>query len=173
MFLHKVYRYSKPLFVFMLLFAVGQIFINYKRGLVISPFYHYGMYSEVMGVKKSYGVFEVEVDGRKLKASNFTLQQWDKIILPLMWYSSIRTKSNVLYSNEIQRLMDKLKISTTETAYLQNCDATEFYNWYKKYLMSFVNGDIVDLNIRYRIYEFTSGRLQPTNTVIALDQLCS
>ncbi len=91
----------------MIIFIAGQLFINYKHGLVASPFYHYGMYSEVMKVQAEYNVFEVTVNGRTLKGENFSAVQWDKIILPLVYFKNV-SRSNDLYYTTIKRLMNKM-----------------------------------------------------------------
>ena len=56
MFLEKVYRYNKALFAGMLFFIVMQLFVFYKHGMVFSPWYNYGMYSEVIKPQKEYAV---------------------------------------------------------------------------------------------------------------------
>jgi hypothetical protein len=156
-----------------MLFVIAQLFINFKRGMVFSPFYHYGMYSEVMTVKDSYGIFEIEVNGKTIKASDFSAQQWDNIILPLTWYSTINTKSNALYYTDIKRLMDKINVTTNEKSYLQKCDINSFERWYQSYLQRILSEDIATLNIRYHIFRFTSGKLQPTDSISSLGQLCN
>ena len=156
----------------MVLFIVGQLFINYKHGMVFSPFYHYGMYSEVMKEKSSYRVFEIQVNGRELQAKGFTPQQWDNIILPLNYYASIN-KSNALYQTDIKRLMNTIHISVNDINYMQNCDSKGFEKWYKNYLSSVLKEDIATLNILYRSYQYNSGSLQPTDSSSSISQLCS
>ncbi len=156
-----------------MIFIIGQLFINIKRGMVFSPFFHYGMYSEVIPVRRTYGVFEIIVNGSTLQAQNFSAQAWDKIILPLTWYSSIKTKSNSLYYTDIKRLSGKLYITTNERNYLQNCDSNTFQRWYKSYLQAILEQEIGTLNIYFRIYQLNSGHLQPTDSASSLSQICS
>ena len=75
MFLQKVYKHSKLLFLAMLGFIAGQLFINYKHGVVCSPFYHYGMYSEVMKVR------QIPSMGNR--------SEWQKIIRQRLFHSTV------------------------------------------------------------------------------------
>ena len=134
MFLQEVYKHNRWLFLAMALFIVAQLFINLKRGLVVSPFYHYGMYSEVINVETKYNVFEVQVNGKKLQAENFSPQQWDKIIVPLSFYTSIDKRSNTLYNTDVQRVLNKLHITSTASNFVQECNYNDFEKWYRLYL---------------------------------------
>lgn len=156
----------------MILFIIAQLFINFKRGMVFSPFYHYGMYSEVMNVHVNYTVFEVEANRQTLKAQDFSPRQWDKIILPLNYYSII-SKSNALYQTDIKRLMNKILVFSNEKNFLQNCDSDSFNKWYKSYLESMMHEKIVVLNIRSHTYQFKSGHLQATNSYTLPVQACN
>src|SRR4051812_31223866 len=109
MFLQKVYRHSKILFAAMVFFIAMQLFINYKHGVVLSPFYHYGMYSGVMNTNDSYTIFAVGLNGKQLRGQDFSSQQWDQIMLPLQYYSAIN-KSNELYEADIKRLLEKMHL---------------------------------------------------------------
>jgi hypothetical protein len=173
MFLQKVYKHNKLLFALMITFIIGQLFTNYKHGMVFSPFYHYGMYSEVMKEKDTYGVFEIEANGKKLAAQNFTVQQWDEIILPLNYYSSIRTKSNALYNSDIKRLMNSIHLNSNEDDYIQCCNSDGFESWYQLYLSNVLNEKINSLVIIYHLYQYKSRSLQPTGSILSLSQLCS
>ena len=67
-----------------IIFIAGQLFINYKRGLVFSPFYHYGMYSSIIKPATQYNIPEVFVDGERLAAKDFSPQEWDNIMQPVI-----------------------------------------------------------------------------------------
>jgi len=171
MFLKSVFNHSKLLFLLMIIFIAGQLFINYKRGVVFSPLFHYGMYSEVMHVKPTYQVWEVQVNGQKLSAEDFSIQQWDKIILPLQYYQGINS-SNQLYHRDVKRLLQKLHLFTTEENFLSNCSYPDFEQWYKRYLQSVTGEAVSDMEITYRSYRFDSV-LIPTDTATSLQQLCN
>ena len=172
MFLQKVYKHSKLLFLAMLGFIAGQLFINYKHGVVCSPFYHYGMYSEVMKVKDKYQVWEIEVNGKKLFAKDYSIQQWDMIMLPLQYYEGIQ-KSNALYETDIKRLLGKVHISADEKYYLNNCRYDQFEKWYSMRLQQLTKMPVNSLIINYRTYLYKGDHFVSTDEVISLAQLCS
>jgi len=171
MFLKKLYRHNKWLFLLMILFITGQLFINFKRGMVVSPFYHYGMYSEVMKPNLVYGVYEVEVDKVLLQANNFSAQQWDKIILPIKYFHALDSM-NLLYQTDVKRLMSALNLKTDDRKFILPCNAKLFYKQYKNYLIHILDAKIDTLDISYRMYSFTGNRLKPTTQVSSLAQLC-
>ena len=172
MFLQKVLKHSKLLFVTMLVFLVGQLFINYKHGVVFSPFYHYGMYSEVIEVKDHYQVWEIEVNGKKLKAKDYSIQQWDMLVLPLQYYEGIQ-KNNSLYTTDIKRLLGQLHISAPEKYFINNCNYTQFEKWYAARVTNITHLNVQNLRIQYRTYQYKNHRLVATNESLLLAQLCS
>ncbi len=172
MFLQKVYKHSKLLFFTLLGFMAGQLFINYKHGVVCSPFYHYGMYSEVIKVKDKYQVWEIMVNGKKLKAKDYSIQEWDMIVLPLQYYESIK-KNNSLYQSDIKRLLGKLHISAPENYYLITCNYPQFEKWYADRLSNITQLSVQNLSINFRTYQYKDHRLVATNETISLTQLCS
>lgn len=156
----------------MIMFIIGQLFINYKRGMVISPFYHYGMYSEVMKQMPSYAVFEVKVDNMLLHGKDFTPQQWDKIILPLKYFHSLDSM-NSLYQKDVKRLMLIFNIKTDDAKFIRPCDAASFSQYYTPYLKNILNKQIDSVEVSYRKYLHTGGELKPTDEVYTLSQLCN
>ena len=79
MFLKQVYHYNKWLFTGMLIFIIMQILVFYKGGMVFSPWYNYGMYSERMTIKPVYEI--TTING--LKGSDYSPIDWDKINIPV------------------------------------------------------------------------------------------
>lgn len=171
MFLSQLYKHSKWLFAAVVVFTVCQLVINFKRGMVVSPFYHYGMYSEVIDPKPGYEVFEVWANGQQLRGQDFMPWTWDKIIQPLTYYSSI-PKSNQLFKDDIRRLMGKLHLAADEQQFLVSCDYPRFENWYKEYLAKILHQPVSTVDLRLRTYTYSAGILQPTNNVQLLSNLC-
>lgn len=172
MFLQKLLKHSKLLFATMIFFIAGQLFINYKHGVVFSPFYHYGMYSEVIGVKDHYQVWEIVVNGKKLKAKDYSIQQWDMLTLPLQYYAGIQ-KNNSLYKTDIERLLSKIHISVSEKNFIQNCNYAQFEKWYAQRIAYITNLPVNSLYIQARTYQYKNNRLVATNQTFSLAQLCS
>jgi hypothetical protein len=159
-------------------FIAGQLYFNYRIGVVyspgvfVSPFYLYGMYANVYKIEVDYSITEVEVNSHLLEGKDFTPQQWDKIMLPVKFYAEIKA-SNSLYKTEIERLMKKISIQTREINFIQSCNDTAFKNWYTSYLQNIISEKINAIEIRQRIYQYKGHHLQPTNTVLSLSQLCN
>ncbi len=171
MYLRQLQAHSRLLSAAVILFICGQLFVILIWGIVITPFYNYGMFSEVIHQKDSYEVFEVEVNNKRLRGENFSSQQWDKVILPLQYYAGIK-KSNSLYRLQIRRLLGKMQVSTNDANFIQLCNYAQFENWYKHYLQTITNQEIQSVVIYYRNYQFQSNRLQATPSFIPLSQLC-
>jgi hypothetical protein len=114
MFLKEVYRHSKWMFAGMLLFVSGQLVVNYKRGMVFSPFFHYGMYSEKVKPRPDYLVNIVTMNGDTLRGADYTPAQWDKIQYTL--HQVIASSCDTLfYQNQIQRLYAKAHLPAPES----------------------------------------------------------
>jgi len=171
MFLKQVYQHSKGLFTAMIIFILLQLFISYNQGMVLSPFYNYGMYSEVFTIQKNYQLFEVVQNGKRLRGQDFSPEQWDRIMLPLQYFSGIN-KSNDLYHTTVKRLLTKINISAKEENFISNCNYRQFEDWYTKYLEQVTKEPVSSLSIYYRTYRFSNNKLEATDSVLLLSQLC-
>lgn len=156
----------------MILFIAGQLFINYKHGVVFTPFFHYGMYSEVMKVNTDFAVWEVEVNNKKLQTADFSIQDWDKIVLPLQYYAGIG-KSNAVYLADTKRLLNNIGIAADDQKFLNACDASSFQKWYKGYLQKIIGIEINSISIHSRTYQANNNKLVPTDRDTLLAQLCN
>lgn len=143
-------------------FVAMQLFINVKRGLVVSPFYHYGMYSEVMRADTVYEVASIYVNGQPLRSDAFTAQQWDKIVLPVTLYKSQQDWNSYLYNQQIKRL---LHIGDS-TLYTNHFTKADFAIWYRHYLETFaVKEPVQQLKIDFTRYHFKKGQYpQPVDS---------
>ena len=130
MFLLKVYRYNKWLFIGMLFFMLGQLVVNYKRGLVFSPWYHYGMFSAKVPVKDTYAVTLV-------KGANqlpWAPEAWDRVYVTLWQYQNLNENDSI-YQKEIKRLFAKAGLSEPDKKYyVQQVSRRSFLNWYTAHL---------------------------------------
>jgi hypothetical protein len=172
MFISQVYKYNKWLCAAMILFLAAQLFVNYKRGLVITPFFHYGMYSHTINVEKEYPVVEIEVNGKMLHGADFAPHVWDKILLPIVYYNNL-PQSNKLYNTDIKRLMGTMHLSVREENFIQPCNISSFEKWYKSYLETIIRKPIPTCNIQIRNYRFNNSTLQQTDSIKRLPDLCN
>ena len=171
MYLRQLQTHSRLLSALVIVFICGQLFVILIWGIVVTPFYNYGMFSEVIDVKNSYQIFEVEVNGKRLRGQDFSPQEWDKIMLPLQFYSGIK-QSNELYKTDIKRLLDKMHLSASDANFLLSCNYQQFENWYRNYLQDVTNQKTESFTVNYRSYEYRLNKLQPTSSFIPLSQLC-
>ncbi len=155
----------------MIFFIAGQLFINYKHGVVFTPFFHYGMYSEVMKANDDYAVWEIEANNKKLQAADFSIQEWDKIILPLQYYAMIGI-CNGVYLSDTKRLLKNIGITSDDKKFLNTCNLGSFEKWYIKYLQEITGTEIKNISIHSRTYQLNNYRLEPTGRDTLLAQLC-
>lgn len=147
MYLRQLYRNSKFWFIVVLLFIGCQLFINLKRGMVVSPFYHYGMYSGVMKPADQYPAFEIITDGSLLKTADFTPQQWDKIMQPLHYYTRHKQWNGQMFL-EVNRITG----ITDTSKYVTNLQKKEFFDWYKRYLSHSLDREVRSLVVQQKTY---------------------
>ena len=150
MYLRKIYQQHKGWFIFIMIFISAQLFINYKHGVVFSPFYHYGMYSSVINPQAYYGVTEIIVNGKMLQTKDFSPPEWDKIILPISMNNNQEEWNSSIYNNTIKRLLH-IKDSS---AYVNHYNTSQFQKWYKCYLADIIHEKIDSLEISNKMVSF-------------------
>lgn len=133
-----------------ILFIAGQLLINYKRGVLFSPFYHYGMYSEVIRPAAEYNVLEVYVDGMQLQTKDFSPQQWDKITLTADRFYNQQKWNSALFREDIHRLLP-----FADSVYFTNSITEEnFNNGYRQQLESITGKKVNAFKIVFTDYTF-------------------
>jgi hypothetical protein len=105
MFLQRVWKHSRPLFFFMVLFIAAQLFVAYKRGMVFSPFYNYWMYASPYRNSDSLEVVSIYAGGQVIRGSSFNATQWDKMLGAYALASS--SEGNRHLYGEISRIKGK------------------------------------------------------------------
>lgn len=171
MYLRQVLKYNPRLFWLLLAFAAAQVFINVKRGMVVSPFFHYGMYSEAMPVAAAYPTFEIAVNDSMLQGSDFMPWQWDKIIWPVLYFSQVN-KSNQLYLSDAKRIMQRLHLHPKDEHFLTTCNYQQFANWYKNYLGTILAKPVKTIAVNQRNYTYINQQLVPGIAATPLQNLC-
>lgn len=158
MYLRRLYQQSKFWFIVIVLFAVIQLALNIRRDASISPFFHYGMYSEVIQPKHIYVVPEVIVNGKPLQTRNFSPQEWDKIIQPVVLYDAQKSWNSKIYNEHIKPLLH----FEDSTKYLNNISDIGFYRWYKSYLQNTIHKPVDSLKISFNITVYSNQGLHKT-----------
>lgn len=135
MFLTRVYRYNKWLFAGMLFFIAMQLFVFYKQGMVISPWFNYGMYSEVIAPQKEYIVYKIYADGKLMQGADYSPQQWDAIHFALSQADATACNGN-FYDKQISRLFKKAQLPVPDKDHYVNTlfNAEEIQALFASYL---------------------------------------
>ncbi len=152
------------MFMVMILFIVGQAVINFNHGAVATPLYNYGMYSEVFKVKPVYAVIKVEVNGRNLRGEDFSIQQWDKIYLPIRYYLAADSNNNQMIDIR-NRMFSKLGLHSLQSSnhHFTNTiiSPKQFMDWYAKYLDEIVEAPVQSVLIKQQPFSSQKTILSP------------
>lgn len=159
MYLAQLYKQSKFWFVIVLLFVIIQLTLSIRRDASVTPFFHYGMYSEVIKPGKIYIVPVIKVNGNMLRTQDFTPQQWDKIIQPVVLYDKQEEWNQKLYGQHIQHIFPFAKRDN----YTNGLSKQEFYNWYRNYLQRVLHQSIDSVLINFDITAYSNKTLQPSH----------
>lgn len=160
MYLQRLYQQSKSWFVIVVLFAALQFALNIRRDASVSPFFHYGMYSEVIEPKNIYVVPEVIVNDKPLQTKNFSPQEWDKVIQPVVLYDAQKSWNSKIYNEHVKPLLH----FKDSTKYVNNISDICFYRWYKTYLQTIIHKRVNSLKINFNITVYSNQRLHKTAT---------
>ena len=154
LFLQKLYNHNKLLFLGFVLFIIVQLFLNFKQGMVATPFMHFGMYSGPFKVQPEISVTEIIVNGEKLSAEDFSATQWDKIILPIELYCSQHKRGKTFYHEDIKRLLARFHIPSNEKSFYLELSNADFLSAYQKVLSSIIGRDINKIEILRSKYRY-------------------
>lgn len=121
-----------------------------KRGIAVSPFFSYGMYSEKIDPVKHYTVPEVFVNGKQLQAKDFSSSRWDNITYPVTVYYKLDSFNLHQWQADIHRLLP----FTDSLKFVNNLSEAEFNEWYHRRLQSLLNEQIDSVNILFTNYYF-------------------
>ena len=154
LFLQKLYNHNKLLFLGFVLFIIVQLFLNFKQGMVATPFMHFGMYSGPFKVQPEISVTEIIVNGEKLSAEDFSATQWDKIVLPIELYCSQHKRGKTFYHEDIKRLLARFHIPSNEKSFYLELSNADFLSAYQKVLSSIIGRDINKIEILRSKYRY-------------------
>ena len=160
MFLKEVYWHSKWMFAGMLFFMLAQLAVNLKKGMVFSPFFHYGMYSAPQQALRVYNVNVVTLNGDTLRSKNFSPQQWDKIHFTLQAIMASSCDSS-FYTTQVERLYVKAKILPAPTAknFVNKETRQEKLDLYKSWLGKQLGKPGAKVNVQQAAYRFHKANL--------------
>ncbi len=163
MYLLKLYKWNKSLFIFFVCFICIQLFINFKQGITATPILHFGMYSGKFNLPKEITVWELHIDGRRLELSDFSAKNVDNFIQPVQMFSSIK-ENKELYETTIKRLLAGLKIRSNEKYFDPSISTEDFKRWYKNRLRNILKKDITTINVYQNLYSVNGATLNKIQT---------
>ena len=147
--------------------CIIQLVIFYKQGAVATPFFNYGMYSDKIYPQEEYTVYKIYANGQLLKGGDFSIQDWDKLYVPLYMYLS-KDSVNAGMLEVQNRLLKKLRLSPlseNNTLFAnKDFDDADFMKWYKIYIASILKKNVAELQIVKQQYKWSKTYLQPADS---------
>ena len=113
------------------LFAFGQLFINYKNGVMFSPFYNYDMYSYPSLPHNHYEVVQISINGRLLQPKDFSPHEWDNLMQPIVFFYKQKDWNSMIFHTEVQKFLP----IQDSALYVNNISERAFMDWYKKQVL--------------------------------------
>jgi hypothetical protein len=147
MYLKQLYQHNKLWCGIVVFFIVAQLIINYKKSFVVTPLFHYGMFSNPVLPPDSLQIFQVEVNGKLLQPLDFTPQQWDNIILPLNYFYITNKTNDTLWKKVCKRVFRINNINTVAANYSLQVSSNRFYTWYQTQLQKILPNKITTIRI--------------------------
>jgi len=132
MYLVKLYKQHKWWFVIVLLFACGQLFINYKNGVMFSPFYNYDMYSYPSLPHSQYQVVQISVNGKLLQPEAFSPNEWDNLVQPIIFFNKQDSWNRLIFGTEVQKFLP----IHDSALFTNSITEKEFTDWYRKQVIN-------------------------------------
>lgn len=145
MYLVKLYKQHKGWFVIVLLFAFGQLFINYKNGVMFSPFYNYDMYSYPALPHRQYQVVQISVNGKLLQPEDFSPNEWDNLVQPIISFNKQDSWNRLIFDTEVQKFLP----IHDSALFTNSIKEKEFANWYRKQVINIAH--IKDTNCQVTV----------------------
>jgi hypothetical protein len=154
MYLQQLYKQHKGWFIIVVLFAISQLFINFKRGVVFTPFFHYGMYAAPMHTNSKVSIIDLKVNNKLVEPFDYAAQQWDKLLVPLYLFTNEKAHNQYLFDNDIERLQKKVGINSNSRNYSNNASVNKlgFENWYSSYVSAVIHQPIQSISFKQQTY---------------------
>ncbi|NNC95103.1 MAG: hypothetical protein HKN92_06030 [Chitinophagales bacterium] len=150
----SLWEHSKIASILLGIFVVGQVFLSYK-GIEITPWLHWGMYSKADTQKKAFTIYRIEADGERVLLSNFNDLQRECIYSPLEHYA-------YLIENNFKEPYEDYYISkigtVTKSFTVEQAIEEQFQKWYKKRLSAYLNNEVKSIALYKVRYKYENGR---------------
>lgn len=147
MFLPKLYKYNKGLFILFTGFLFLFIYINAKQGAVVTPVYQYGMFSEPFQLEDARDALVFTIDGKQLEVEKLSFPARDIMVVSLENYLVSRER-NIQVFRSLQPLMDPVIDLPSSLAHTSS--PQEFNRWYVEMVSRLTKKDVNMLEVYKR-----------------------
>ena len=168
MFIGKLYRHSKPMFLLFVGFLFAFVFINYKWGMVATPVLQFGMYSGKHLLTDSIVVYSVIANNKKIEPSQISAGENDFIQTYLELYPTHRENNSL-----ISAILNKYLGLMPGPRQLPEHPVTDkvFTEWFSKKMQALVPEPIQSLQATRQQFIWINKKLAPAGIVSKLDFL--
>ncbi len=144
-------------------FMVSQVLCDLAGSVTFFPIVHYGMYSQPMVGSDQYQSYELVVNGKVLKGSDYRIHVWENILAPV--YDVDRISNTTDFQDEkntIERVfyflgMEGLGVTLRNRMGNVPYDAHLFGQHYKKYLSDVLGVPISNLKVFRVVSNYSDG----------------
>lgn len=162
MFLKKLYRHSKWMFLLFGTFILAFLFINFKWGMVATPVLQYGMYSGQQNLSDTIRVYRVLVNDKLIDPVQISAGQNDFIQTFLDAYPG-QEENNKLVQATLNKYFGPFKMP----AELPVTDAI-FSAWFRQKMQRLVLEPIQTLAATRQHFVWAGNKLAPIDTASKL-----
>ena len=171
LFLYRVYRFNKELFLFFVFIAGFTIVCN-LTGNEITPFYVWGMYSEKEVAPTEYPIFKITANDHLVDyTTGFLPENRLFLFAPLNYYAAMKNSGadpTELFLQE--KLKAKFLLIQPYATQVLNSEKEvgEFPDWYKRYLHQSTGTDIKKLKVEVLNATYNSNNSIKINSTYTL-----
>ena len=142
-------------------FFILQIGVDLAHSVTAFPFVHYGMFSESFARPDSVEVFEVAVDGKRLRPADYAIYQWDMVQVPLQAREKrMATDDYAADKDKLRAGMERVGLTSLYNNLKINLNNTNsFLPWYRDYLGRLLGMPVGSVQVNRAWYRWTRGRL--------------
>ena len=169
-FLKKVYRYNKKLFVFFVLFSALTLLANLS-GDEITPFFVWGMYSENEVPQEQYSIFKISVNERPLDYTTGYLPANRFFLLsPLSYFESSKNNEDptrIFLEKKLENSFSTIEPFANKVLNGKE-EFQKFPAWYKRYLQQTTGENISNYKVEILKVHYDADNIVRLNSAYSL-----
>lgn len=160
MFLNKLFKYHKLLFVITCFLWASFLFINYKWGAVASPLSHYGMYSGRYFLKDSIKIYSHFVNGQKIESHNLSIIENDLLQSFPASLETVNNNNKAVFFTMLPYLKPLGLATAADSAkFIQRVSFANAKEWYRKKLKAIVAKPVNTVKVYEHIFLYRQNKL--------------